>query len=295
MGDEVKNSKSQNPNLQQHRLNPFHPLTKTRWRWMAAVLVVAIMGVGLWRLGFVRREDAAWQRIQSRGVFTVATDASYPPFAAVDENGNLYGFDIDLAEAIGRRWGMRVEFENITYDALSGTLISGRDDAVISAFVPQPERTQDLAFTRSYFVSGMAAVIRAGSGAPLTGDPIAWASGKTLAVEYGAGGDALARQWARRALGITVLPLPTTPAALLAVEDRRADAALVDAISAYDFLLSHSALTLAGPLLEPEPYVIAVSIKSPTLFRKLESVLQAMEADGTLPALRVKWFGQAAR
>jgi ABC-type amino acid transport substrate-binding protein len=289
----MKNPKSQdsNPN---RPFNPFHPLTKTWWRVGAAFLLV-VLGFGIWKLGFPRREDEVWDRIQARGVFTVATDASYPPFAAVDADGNLFGFDVDLAEEIGRRWGVRVEFENITYDALLGSLISGRDDAVISAFVPQPERTREIAFTRSYFVSGTAVVVRADSEVRLTGDPAAWASGKTIAVEYGAGGDALVRQWSRRVAGITALPLPTAAEALSAVEASRAEAALVDAISAYEFLRGHPALALAGPLLEPEPYVIAVSLESRTLFQELENVLQAMEADGALPALRVKWFGESAR
>jgi ABC-type amino acid transport substrate-binding protein len=89
------------------------------------------------------------------------------------------------------------------------------------------------------------------------------------------------------------LPRPTASEALAAVENGEADAALVDAISAYDFLIGRPALTLAGSPLEPEPYTIAVNAKSRILFQQLESVLQAMEEDGALPALRVKWFGEA--
>jgi len=254
------------------------------------------LGFGIWGLGFASpKEDEIWKRIQARRVFTVATDASYPPFSAVDGNGNLFGFDVDLAEAIGRRWGVRVDFENIAYDALLDTLISNRDDAVISAFVPQPERAKQISFSRSYFVGGTVAVIKAQTGTRLTGDPIVWASGKTLAVEYGAGGDALARQWKQRVAGITILPKPTADEALLAVENDQAQAALVDAISAYDFMRGHPALTLAGPALEPEPYVVAVSARSRMLYQQVEQALAAMEADGSLSELKVKWFGEAAK
>jgi ABC-type amino acid transport substrate-binding protein len=95
-------------------------------------------------------------------------------------------------------------------------------------------------------------------------------------------------------VGLTILPKSTASEALEAVEKDQAQAALVDAISAYEFLLGHPTLALAGPPLEPEPYTIAVRADSRRLFQELESVLQAMEADGTLPAMRVKWFGEAA-
>ncbi len=268
------------------------PITKI----VISVLVIGALGFGIWKLGFSRpRDDIAWQRIRERGVWTVATDASYPPFAAVDRDGSLFGFDIDLAEEIGRRLGVKTEFENIAYDALISTLTSGRDDAVISAFVPQPARQREAAYTRPYFVGGVVAVMRREGGEPFANDPRAWMTEKVLAVEYGAGGDALARQWARRVTGIQILPKPTSAEALQAVEDQNADAALVDAISAYDFLRGRPALTLAGPPLTPEPYVIAVSANSRELLRVLEQTLAEMEADGTLTELKVKWFGEAIR
>ena len=275
--------------------NPKFPWPQSKWG-IIVTLAAVLLGIWVWALRFSRQgDDKAWERILERGVITVATDASYPPFAAVDENGALFGFDIDLAEEIGRRLGVRAEFENIAYDALLSTLVSGRDDVVISAFVPQPARLREVSYTRPYFISGTAAVIRREGDARLTDDPALWASGKTLAVEYGAGGEALARRWARRAPGVIVLPRPTAADALQAVEDKDAHAALVDAVSAYEFLRAHPALGLAGPPLEPEPYVIAVSSQSLTLHRALENTLADMEADGALTELKVKWFGEAAR
>jgi ABC-type amino acid transport substrate-binding protein len=269
-------------------------IANSRRLWvLGGVLVVVALGLAYFASSLVRgREDETWARIQERGVFTVATDASYPPFSSLDENGDLFGFDVDLAEAIGRRWGVGVAFENITYDALLAALISDRDDAVISAFVPQPERGKEIAYTPPYFVSGTVVVTR---GEGISGEPAAWAQDKRLAVEYGAAGDALARQWAKRVPGITVLPRPTASEALLAVENGEADAAIVDLISAYDFLLGHPSLAIAGPPMEPEPYVIAVSVKSHVLRQAFERTLRDMQADGALTELRVKWFGEAAR
>jgi ABC-type amino acid transport substrate-binding protein len=176
-----------------------------------------------------------------------------------------------------------------------GSLTVGRSDAVVSAYVPQPERMAEVAFTRSYFVAGIVAVIDAARGRALAGDPAEWAEGQRLVVEYGSSGDALTRQWARSRTGITATPLPTAAEALAAVAAGEAEAALVDAVSAYEHLMAQSGLALAGPPLEPEPYAIAVNIKSRELFRLLEETLAAMEADGSLPALREKWFGVAAR
>lgn len=276
-------------------------LTRVKARWLVAA---GLLLCGLLALAFTVRKlgqppDAAWQRIQAQKVFVVASDASYPPFESLDANGALFGFDVDLADEIGRRWGVQVHYENITYDALLGALVAGRDDAVISAFVPQPDRTREVSYTGAYFTSGTVAVIRqaAPRGQVFGSDPQAWASGKTLAVEYGGDGDVLARQWARQLAGqtggITILRKSTPADALLAVDNHQADAALVDAISAYDFLLSHPALQLAGPPLNPEQYVIAVNVKSTTLLRQLEQTLAAMQADGTLTALKLKWFGKA--
>ncbi|MDW8326302.1 MAG: ABC transporter substrate-binding protein [Anaerolineales bacterium] len=283
-------------------------VSKRRWtadggQWLGVIVFAAVAALAMiWVASQQREEDAAWARIRLTGVLRVATDASYPPFSAVDENGDLFGFDIDLAEALGRRLGARVEFENIAYDALLAAVVSGRNDVVISAFIPQLDKLHEAAFTRPYFVSGTVAVVKEEGGRKKEegGSWADWARGQRLAVEYGAGGDVAARQWARQfagqqAAGVTVLPQPTAQDALLTLVNGAADAALVDAVTAYEFLRSQPGLALAGPPIEPEPYAIAVSARSRELLPALNRALTEMEADGTLPDLRAKWFGEAAR
>lgn len=255
---------------------------------------VVLVGIAILLGWLLQPQDEAWAHIQQTKTLRVVTDASYLPFAAVDVNGDFFGFDIDFAREVGRRLGVAVVFENLTYDALPGAVIVGRDDVVISAFVPQPERTRDLIYTEPYFVSGTLIVISA-TATGYSDDLLSWVADKRLAVEYGAYGDALARQWARRAANVIPLPQDTAGLALELVANGQAEAAVVDAIAAYDYLSTHPELKIAGPAIEPEPYVIVMSQKSQTLYRELEKILAAMKADGTLAALREKWFGVAAR
>jgi len=275
--------------------HPLNPLTRTLWLIAGVVALATLFIVSFFF--FHSREDVAWARIQQRGLITFATDPTYPPFEALDANGDFFGFDIDLARAVAERLGLKAEFEAVSYDGLIGTLVVGRDDAVISAWVIQPERGKEASFTPSYFNTGIVLVTRAD--VSITRDDISrykWQTGKRLAAEYGSPGDALIRKWSRLAAGLTPVSSPDSAAALQAVIDGQADGALVDAVAAYEFLQSRAELKIAASIPEADaPYVIAVSAKSQVLLRELTRVLNEMEADGSLGELRAKWFGEAAR
>src|SRR5579859_8290179 len=100
---------------------PRLPILRRRRLVLAAGTLVVLLALGVVARRLGQPPDEAWQRIQAQKVLTVATDASYPPFSALDANGNLFGFDVDLADEIGRRWGVQVNYDNITYDALLDT------------------------------------------------------------------------------------------------------------------------------------------------------------------------------
>ena len=286
-----------------HLHNPFHAKLLTKYRHiflhiiaLAAVLLVASLFLVDWS------KDEAWERIQQRGIITFATDPTYPPFEALDADGNFFGFDIDLARAVAGRLGLKAEFEAVSYDGLIGTLVTGRDDAVISAWVIQPERGKEASFTPSYFNAGV--LLITWEGVSVGQDEILsyqWQTGKTLAAEYGSTGDALVRKWSRLVVGLTPVSAPDAAAAMQRVTVGQADGALVDAVAAYEFLRrgdpsGRPTLTVAAPIPEADArYVIAVSVNSPTLLRELTRAINEMEADGSLGELRVKWFGEAAR
>ncbi|MBI4631650.1 MAG: transporter substrate-binding domain-containing protein, partial [Chloroflexi bacterium] len=119
------------------------------------------------------------------------------------------------------------------------------------------------------------------------------------------------RKWGRVTVGLKALPMKDSIEAMQAVESGKADGALVDAVSAYQYVSRGDVpqilrrdvpaerlykLKIAARVPEAEAhYVMAVSIKSPILLRELTKALDEIKNDGTMSQLRVKWFGEAAR
>ncbi len=74
--------------------------------------------------------DAAVSEVLADGVLTVGTNAEFPPFEYVDDNGEPDGFDIALIKAIGEKLGVTVEVENMEFEALVSAIGSKIDLAI---------------------------------------------------------------------------------------------------------------------------------------------------------------------
>lgn len=230
-------------------------------------------------------------RILETGVLRVGMDASYPPFEYIDGEGNLVGLDVDLGRELAARLGIQARFvANLSYDGLYDALTADQVDVVISALYVDPARMADFAYSNSYFNAGQVLVVRADNG-EIAG--MADLSGRTVAVEWGSEGDVVARTWARRLVGLTVLPCPTAEDALARVASGEADAGIVDHLSALGAIGRGEPLQIVGEMLTDEPYAIAVRREDGALLRAINGILVAMEEDGTLPRLRQKWLAGA--
>ena len=266
-------------------------MRRSRWPWVAvaaAILLALLMGGWLLRQ---RREppvDEAWQRVQLSGVLRVGLDASYPPFEYIDgETGEIVGYDVDLARLIGEELGVEVELINAGFDGLYPALNAGRFDCVISAFPYDPLLTHDVGFSVAYFQAGLTLVTPADETNITTVEDL---EGCTLAVEWGAAGDVEGREFQKRLEGLALAPYATPSETLDAVRQGKADAALVDAISAYQATHHDSSLRIAQEKVTDEPYVILVPLDSPQLLEAINETLAHFHADSTLIRLRERWF-----
>lgn len=260
----------------------------TAIRWLA---VICCLSSAICLSACVPTDDT-WDRICETGTLRVGMDASFPPFEFISVDGALAGFDVDLAQELGRRLGVKVQFiVNLPTDGLYDALELGAGrgqsgvDVVISALIVNPSKTADVDYV-PYFDAGQVLVSRTGETGVATMSDL---GGRTLAVEYGTRGDQEARKWARRLAELTLISYQTADEALTAVKAGEVDAALVDHVSALQSGVGGELVIVGEPVVS-EPYAVAVSEDSPWLLHAVDEALAEMEADGTMDALVSKWL-----
>lgn len=234
------------------------------------------------------RPDDTWRHVSESGVLRVGMDASFPPFEYIAPDGTPAGFDVELAQELGRRLGVEVQIiANIPYDGLYDALAVGRVDAVISALVVNPQRMADFAYSLSYFDAGQVLVVPLSSGAEIR--DMADLAGRRLAVEFGSSGDMEARRWKRRVSELELVHYDTAAEALEALVKGEVDAALVDHVSALEGCSGDGLLIVGKPVVSM-PYAVAVRRESGSLLRAINEALARMQADGTLESLTDRWL-----
>ncbi len=85
---------------------------------------------------------------------TVLTNSGYAPYEVRNTDGELEGFDIELTEMIAKELGYsEVVWEDIDFDALIGSVNSGKGDMVAAGLSPTPERAEGAELSDSYYTS----------------------------------------------------------------------------------------------------------------------------------------------
>ncbi|MDX2175716.1 MAG: basic amino acid ABC transporter substrate-binding protein [Candidatus Sumerlaeia bacterium] len=124
-----------------------------------------------------------------RDKVVVGTEAAYPPMEFVDDAGEITGFDIELMRAIAAEADFDVEFRNLSWDALFGTLMNGDIDAIVSSVTITEERKKTMAFTDPYINSGQRLIVHKDRGGK--DNRLETMDGQTIGVQIGTTGATL--------------------------------------------------------------------------------------------------------
>jgi polar amino acid transport system substrate-binding protein len=223
---------------------------------------------------------------QTPSVIRVATNATYPPFTYVDNQGNIIGFDINLMNAIALKENLQVHYVNVNFKPLLEGMAQGKYDAAISAISITEARQKDMLFSEPYFVTGHVVTVFIENNTITGKDSLA---GKVVGVETASSSAADVSEMA----GVTPKYYGDFQSAFDDLMNNRIDAVVSDKTIASIYVANYpSKLKIVGEPFSQENYGIAVAKNKPELLEKINAGLRAVKGEGLIEELTQKWIPQ---
>jgi polar amino acid transport system substrate-binding protein len=228
--------------------------------------------------------------IKSAGKLEVGINVPYQPNEYKDPSGKIVGWEVDFLDAVGKRLGLSVTYNEAEFDNIIPSVKGGKFDLGMSSFTDNKTREQQVDFV-NYYSAGF----QWASGAGKTVDPNN-ACGLKVAVQTGTTeqtDDVPAKSKACTSAGkkaITILKIDNQDQVNLAVALGQADAMDADSpITQYAVKQSNGKLQLAGPIYGAAPYGIVVAKTDKGLEQALQKAIQGMMDDGSYKQVLAKW------
>jgi ABC-type amino acid transport substrate-binding protein len=227
---------------------------------------------------------------------TVGTDCEYAPYSSKDAEGNLIGFEIDLALEIGKRLGREVNFECTRFDSAIASLNTHKFDALFDTLSITEERKKQVDFTIPYRSNSA----RFGTTAAFDIEPfdaegkpnLAGLAGKVIGVQ---GATVYETYVAQAFAGVKTLSHEKLPNLYEDLRTGRIDLVLASTSNIWGGLVSkdEAAFKFIGPDIDDPAFGEGVGgavRKGDPLLADLDKALQAIMDDGTFEAINKKWF-----
>ncbi len=222
--------------------------------------------------------------IASAGVLRVGTEGVYSPFSYHDpKTGELTGYDVDVAKAVGEKLGVKVEFVETPWDSIFAGLEADRFDVVANEVTINPERQAKYDLSQPYSVGEGVIVTRAGDTSIRSlGD----LKGKTAAENATSNWSEVARK-----AGAKVESVEGFAQAITLLNQGRVDVVINDSIAVYAYLAETGDKTvkIAGTVGEKSEQGFAAR-KDSGYLPELNGALSALRADGTLAKISQKYL-----
>ena len=239
--------------------------------------------------GTARAADASLQKVKAKGQLVLGLDDAFPPMGFRDEDNQIVGYDIDLAQEVAKRIGVKLVPQPIDWNAKEQEINTGKIDCIWNGFTITEERKQALLFTKPYLRNAQVVVVKKGS--PYT--TLASLKAKKIGLQAGSSAaQALEAAKEFRASLKEVVEFKDNLTALMDLERGGVDGVVMDLIVANDNIKrSGKPYLVLQETLAPEVFGVGFRKNDVALRDAVQGALDAMAKDGTLAKLTTKWFG----
>ena len=237
----------------------------------------------------------SWEKYQQQGTITIGFDNTFVPMGFEEKNGQYVGFDIDLAQAVSEKLGIKVQFQPIDWDMKETELQNGTIDAIWNGYSATDERREKVAFTIPYMENQQVLVSKKSQNIQSVSDM----AGKVLGAQAGSSGyldfEAQPELLKNIVKDQKANQYQSFNEALIDLQNDRIDALLIDRVYANYYLKTEGILDqyeifTAG--FESESFAVGVRPADKTLLENLNKAFVELYQEGKFQEISKKWFGE---
>jgi len=247
---------------------------------MAVALACLVLSAGI-------ASAKQWDKVR------IGVEGAYPPFSYVTPQGELAGFDIDIAKALGAAMGAEVTLVAQDWDGIIPALLAKKYDAIIASMSITEERKQKVAFTNKYYQTPAKFICKKGAISEFSRDAI---KGKRVGVQRATIHDRYLTD--NYGNDVEIKRYGNQDEAYLDLTAGRVDMLLADSVALSDGFLKKpegADYQFIGPDLNDPKWFgegagIAIRKEDKDLVDLFNKAIEKIRSDGTYKAVQDKYF-----
>ncbi|HJF54518.1 MAG TPA: amino acid ABC transporter substrate-binding protein [Limosilactobacillus coleohominis] len=266
------------------------------WALILCLLLPLMMLSGCENVTKRANHQDTWSRIERRHKVIIGVDDSFVPMGFRQKNGKLVGYDVDLARAVFKQYGIKADFQTIDWSMKETELKNGTIDLLWNGYSVTPQRQKKVAFSRVYLLNKQILVTKKSDHI----NNFQEMTGKTLGVQNGSTGMTMLDEYPRllkdRIKDHKPVLYDTFPNAFIDLNANRIQGILMDEVYA-DYYIQHQPdrnayTTYSSAKMPADKFAVGMRKGDRTLRQKVNQGLGRLQKNGELRKINEKWFGK---
>lgn len=266
-----------------------------KFKFVITLIIMVLVITGCASGGKEKPRKDNWNDFQTDKKVVIGFDNTFVPMGFQDKSGKDVGFDIDLANAVFEKHGIKVQWQAINWDLKETELKNGNIDLIWNGYSKTDERESIVQFTEQYMVNEQVIVVKKSKNIKAISD----LKDKVLGAQNGSSGyDTFNSN--PEVLKTIVKNNDATQyesfnEALIDLENDRIDALLIDKVYANYYLKQQNKLddfNILNAGFESEAFAVGARKADITLVNKINEAFYELYREGKFQEISNKWFGE---
>ena len=224
------------------------------------------------------------------GKLHMSTNAAFPPYEMMTDDGGFEGIDVEVAEAIAKKLGLELVVDDMGFDAALTAVQTGQTDIAMAGITVTDDRLEVMDFSDSYATGVQVVIVKADSPAVQSIDDLA--SAAMIGTQKATTGYIYCSDTPENGgYGEDhVIAFDTGALAVMALVNGQVDAVVIDNEPAKAYVAENPGLEILDTEFAVEDYAIGFAKGNTALKDAVNTAMAELKADGTFQKIVDKYI-----